>query len=102
MAELWRVALGGDRLPSFDQEAAIVAPPTGRRSVNAGAGTGKTSTLALRALYLIEAGHVRADQIVVVTFTKKAAAEVSSRIVDTIDRTIAIGASFAAGGPSVK
>jgi DNA helicase-2/ATP-dependent DNA helicase PcrA len=101
MTEFWRAALGDGRTPSPDQEAAIVAPPTGRRSVNAGAGTGKTSTLALRALYLIEAGHVSADQIVVVTFTKKAAAEVSSRIADTLDRARANGAA-ARGDRGVK
>jgi DNA helicase-2/ATP-dependent DNA helicase PcrA len=102
MTEFWRDALGPGRRPSLDQEAAILAPPTGRRSVNAGAGTGKTSTLALRALYLIEAGHLRPDQIVVVTFTKKAAAEVGSRIADTIDRAIAGGARLAAGDATVK
>ncbi len=102
MTDLWRGALGAERRPSPDQEAAIVAPPSGRRSVNAGAGTGKTSTLALRALYLIEAGHVRADQIVVVTFTRKAAAEVSSRIADTIDRALANGARFSGRDQSVK
>lgn len=101
MRELWRNALGADRQPSPDQEAAIVAPPTGRRSVNRGAGTGKTSTLALRALYFIEAGHVQADQIVVVTFAKKAAAEVNSRIADTLDHALA-GARFAAQDRSVK
>jgi ATP-dependent exoDNAse (exonuclease V) beta subunit len=102
MMELWRAALGAGRRPSADQEAAIVALPTGRRSVNAGAGTGKTSTLALRALYLVEAGHVRADQIVVVTFTKKAAAEVGSRIADTIGRAVASGAELAGTDPGVK
>ncbi|MBD5656469.1 MAG: UvrD-helicase domain-containing protein, partial [Candidatus Eremiobacteraeota bacterium] len=75
---------------------------TGRRTVDAGAGTGKTSTLALRALYLIESGHVRADQIVVVTFTKKAAAEIGSRITDTIDRAIAAGAEFPGSGRGVR
>ncbi len=94
MTQWWRTALGGGRLPSADQEAAIVAPPFGRQIVEAGAGTGKTSTLALRAVYLIEAGHVRADQIVVLTFTKKAAAEIGSRIADTIDRAKASGAAF--------
>jgi len=89
MAHWWRTALGRDRVPSEDQVAAIVAPATGRRSVDAGAGTGKTSTLALRALFLIESNRVRADEIVVVTFTKKAAAEIGSRIADTIDRVIA-------------
>jgi len=101
MAHWWRAALGVGREPSADQEAAIVAPATGRHSVNAGAGTGKTSTLALRALYLIEAGPVRANEIVVVTFTKKAAAEVGSRIADTLDRAIANGAQFSRDGQGV-
>ncbi len=102
MAHWWRTALGRDRVPSEDQVAAIVAPATGRRSVDAGAGTGKTSTLALRALFLIESNRVRADEIVVVTFTKKAAAEIGSRIADTIDRAIANGAPFERDGRGVR
>lgn len=102
MPEWWRTGLGPDRVPSTDQVDAITASPTGRRTVEAGAGTGKTSTLALRALYLIESGHVRADQIVVVTFTNKAATEIGSRIADTIDRAIAQGAEFAGAGRGVR
>lgn len=102
MAPWWPAALGSGRVPSTDQAAAIVAPATGRHSVSAGAGTGKTSTLALRALYLIEAGLVRPDQIVVVTFTKKAAAELGSRIADTVDRAIADGAPFDGDGRRVN
>jgi DNA helicase-2/ATP-dependent DNA helicase PcrA len=99
----WYVsALGDGKNPSRDQIDAIEAPATGRRSVDAGAGTGKTSTLALRALYLIESKQVRADQIVVVTFTKKAAAEIGSRIADTIDRAIAAGARFERDGRGVR
>ena len=95
IAHAWRTALGCGRDPSDDQIAAITAAATGRRSVDAGAGTGKTATLALRALYLIESEQLRADQIVVVTFTKKAAAEIAGRIGDAIDRAIANGARFA-------
>ena len=94
MSQWWRSALGTGRSPSADQEAAIVASPLGRQIVTAGAGTGKTSTLALRALYLIEAGHIRADQLVVLTFTNKAAAGIGSRIADTLDRAILNGAEF--------
>ena len=102
MTAYWSTALGDGRAPSDDQIAAITAPPTGRRSVDAGAGTGKTSTLALRALYLIESGYVRADQLVVVTFTRKAAAEIASRIADTIDRATENGAHFTSDGPGVR
>jgi ATP-dependent exoDNAse (exonuclease V) beta subunit len=98
----YRSALGNGREPSPDQIGAIEAPATGRRSVDAGAGTGKTSTLALRALYLIETEQVRAPEIVVVTFTRKAAAEIGSRIADTIDRAIAAGARFEGDGRGVR
>lgn len=100
--EIWRTALGGHATPSDDQVDVITAPPTGRHSVDAGAGTGKTATLALRALYLIESEYVRADQIVVVTFTKKAAAEIGSRIADTLDRAVEQGAHFANDGRGVR
>jgi ATP-dependent exoDNAse (exonuclease V) beta subunit len=93
MAHRWRTALGADREPSPEQAAAVLAPITGHQVVNAGAGTGKTSTLALRAAYLVESGLVLASEIVVVTFTKKAAAEVGSRIADSIDRMAHSGAS---------
>ncbi len=98
----WRTALGEGRVPSEDQEKVITAPHTGRQSVDAGAGTGKTATLALRALWLIESEHVRADQIVVVTFTRKAAAEIGARIADTIDRAIASGAHLPGDGRGVR
>ena len=102
MVTFWQDALGADRTPSDDQRAAILAPATGRHSVNAGAGTGKTATLALRALYLIESAMVSADAIVVMTFTKKAAAEIGGRIADTLDRATAAGARLSHGGDGVR
>ncbi|MHB8592652.1 MAG: UvrD-helicase domain-containing protein, partial [Vulcanimicrobiaceae bacterium] len=76
----WELALGGGKRPSDDQRAAITAPLEGRRCIDAGAGTGKTATLALRALYLIETGQLLARELLVVTFTRKAAAEIGQRI----------------------
>jgi len=46
----------------------------------AGPGTGKTKTLTMRIVYLIEHDHVPADHILALTFTKKAAEEMSSRV----------------------
>ncbi len=76
----WELALGGGKRPSDDQRAAITAPLAGRRCIDAGAGTGKTATLALRALYLIETRQILAHELLVVTFTRKAAAEIGQRI----------------------
>ena len=53
-------------------------------SVVAGPGTGKTHTVASRALYLIRGKHHDPASIVVLTFTKKAAQELQGRIHESL------------------
>jgi DNA helicase-2/ATP-dependent DNA helicase PcrA len=60
------------------QERAARAP-MGPLLIVAGAGTGKTSTLVNRLLYLIESG-VPSQKICAITFTNKAASEMADRI----------------------
>ncbi|MBO4631316.1 MAG: ATP-dependent helicase, partial [Lentisphaeria bacterium] len=48
--------------------------------VLAGAGCGKTKTLIARALYLHREMHVPAERIALLTFTRKAAKEISERL----------------------
>jgi ATP-dependent exoDNAse (exonuclease V) beta subunit len=48
--------------------------------VEAGAGTGKTSVLVDRIVEILRTGHARVDSLVVITFTEKAAAELSARV----------------------
>lgn len=52
----------------------------GPQLVVAGPGTGKTEFLVRRAIRLIEAGHASPGQIVVLTFSRRSAAELASRI----------------------
>src|SRR4051794_38322096 len=57
--------------------------------VEAGAGTGKTTVLVDRVVNLLASGAVNADQLVVITFTEKAAAELSTRVRDALERRAA-------------
>lgn len=52
--------------------------------VTAGAGTGKTSTLAWRFAWLVATGEAKCDQILTVTYTEKAALEMALRIKATL------------------
>jgi len=65
--------------PTDEQQAVIQAPLTPTLVV-AGAGSGKTETMANRVLWLLANGHARPDQILGLTFTRKAAGELSERI----------------------
>ncbi len=62
-----------------DQQAAVTHG-SGPALVLAGAGSGKTTVLTRRACWLLQQGEVRSDQVLLVTFTNKAAQEMCSRI----------------------
>ncbi|GAB4588382.1 ATP-dependent DNA helicase UvrD2 [Nocardia sp. IFM 10818] len=62
------------------EQAAAVRAPRGPVCVLAGAGTGKTRTITHRIAHLVSAGHVKADQVLSVTFTARAAGELRGRL----------------------
>lgn len=57
-------------------------------AVTAGAGTGKTAVLTRRIIKILKEGEIYLNNIVVVTFTEKAALELKERIGDVIDSEI--------------
>lgn len=61
-----------------------IVEPGYRRSmqVQAGAGTGKTTAIALKCIYAIYVEEIAPEQIVATTFTRKAARELQSRIIE--------------------
>ena len=74
-------AAGSDFYPPDDEQAkAVYADPCADLFIVAGPGTGKTSCLSFRALYLILVAGLTPRSIVATTFTRKAAAELRSRV----------------------
>ena len=60
------------------------APLDSPALVVAGAGSGKTELLAVRVLWLVANGYARPEQILGLTFTRKAATELSKRIFEAL------------------
>lgn len=71
-------ALGRPR--PTEEQSKIIASPLQPRLVVAGAGSGKTATMVDRVVWLVANGLVRADQVLGVTFTRKAAGELRERM----------------------
>lgn len=72
------------------QQAEVIQAPLTPRLVVAGAGSGKTATMADRVVWLVANGLVRPDQVLGVTFTRKAAAELAHRINARLERLLAV------------
>ncbi|MFI9817313.1 ATP-dependent helicase [Saccharothrix variisporea] len=62
------------------EQAAVIAAPTAPALVVAGAGAGKTETMAARVVYLVANGFVTPDRVLGLTFTRKAARQLSDRV----------------------
>jgi DNA helicase-2/ATP-dependent DNA helicase PcrA len=94
------VLLGEKNLPTAEQSA-IISSPLAPRLVIAGAGSGKTATMADRVVWLVANGWVRPEEVLGVTFTRKAAGELASRIrakLSALQRTAIGDAAGAAAG----
>ena len=79
--------------PTEDQ-VGIIEAPLEPLLVIAGAGSGKTKTMADRVVWLVANQLVRPEQILGVTFTRKAAGELETRIrqrLDLLHRVLAVG-----------
>lgn len=71
-------ALG--QFPPTDEQARVIAAPLSPALVVAGAGSGKTETMAGRVVWLVANGLVPRDAVLGLTFTRKAAGELAERV----------------------
>lgn len=70
----------GKKFPPTPEQAAVIEGPLGPKLVVAGAGAGKTETMASRVVYLVANGLVKPEEVLGLTFTKKAAQQLEQRI----------------------
>lgn len=74
-----------------DEQVAVIEAPPGALLVVAGAGSGKTETMTGRVVWIVANGLVAADEVLGLTFTRKAAGELSERITTRLTALRACG-----------
>ncbi|MDT5364460.1 MAG: ATP-dependent helicase UvrD/PcrA [Mycobacterium sp.] len=80
-----------------EEQAAVIAAPPGPLVVIAGAGAGKTETMAARVVWLVANGYARPGEVLGLTFTRKAAGQLLRRVRTRLARLA--GAGLIPGGP---
>ncbi|MEM6108488.1 ATP-dependent DNA helicase [Mycobacterium sp. 050272] len=85
--------------PPTAEQAAVIAAPPGPLVVIAGAGAGKTETMAARVVWLIANGYADPGQVLGLTFTRKAAGQLLRRVRSRLARLAGIG--LGAPGPGI-
>lgn len=67
-------------VPFSDEQVAAITAPLAPGVIIAGAGSGKTTVMAARVVWLVGTGQVRPEEVLGLTFTRKAAGELSGRV----------------------
>ncbi len=76
-----------------DQQRAAITAPLQPGVIIAGAGSGKTTVMAARVVWLVGSGQVAPEQVLGLTFTRKAAAELSARVRSALERAGVVDSS---------
>jgi DNA helicase-2/ATP-dependent DNA helicase PcrA len=75
------------------EQSAVISAPLGPMAVIAGAGSGKSETMAARLVWLVANQLVRPERVLGLTFTRKAAAELAGRVRVRLDGLRRVGLS---------
>ncbi len=89
-------------LPPTEEQAAVIAAPPGPLVVIAGAGAGKTETMAARVVWLVANGYAEPGQVLGLTFTRKAAGQLLRRVRSRLARLAGVGVGPGEGAPTVS
>lgn len=87
--------------PPTEEQAAVIAAPPGPLVVIAGAGAGKTETMAARVVWLVANGYAEPGQVLGLTFTRKAAGQLLRRVRSRLARLSGLGVG-GDGAPTVS
>lgn len=75
------------QVPFSEEQLQAICAPLEPGVIIAGAGSGKTTVMAARVVWLVGTGILRPEEVLGLTFTRKAAAELAGRVRDSLQRS---------------
>ncbi len=88
-------------VPFSEEQLDAITAPLSPAVIIAGAGTGKTTVMAARVVWLVGTGQVRPEEVLGLTFTRKAAAELAGRVAAALGKAGVLSGDDTEGAESI-
>lgn len=88
-------------IPFSAEQLRAITAPLEPSVIVAGAGSGKTTVMAARVVWLVGTGQVKPDEVLGLTFTRKAAAELGQRVAAALESAGVLSGADGEGIPVV-
>ena len=92
----------GENIKLDDEQRKIVIRDDDYCLINAGAGSGKSTTMAAKVKYLVDKLNVKPEEIIMLTFTKKSSEDLDEKVNETLDLGIPVSTFHSLGMKFIK
>lgn len=92
----------GKNINLDDEQRKIILRDDRYCLINAGAGSGKSTTMAAKVKYLVDKVNIKPEEIIMLTFTKKSSEDLDEKVNDLLDLGIPVSTFHSLGMKFIK
>lgn len=92
----------GENIKPDDEQRRIILRDDDYSLINAGAGSGKSTTMAAKVKYLVDKLGIKPEEIIMLTFTKKSSEDLDEKVNDLLDLGIPVSTFHSLGMKFIK
>lgn len=92
----------GENIKLDEEQRKIILRDDDYCLINAGAGSGKSTTMAAKVKYLVDKLNIKPEEIIMLTFTKKSSEDLEEKVNDSLDLGIPVSTFHSLGMKFIK
>ena len=92
----------GENINLDEEQRKIILRDDNYCLINAGAGSGKSTTMAAKVKYLVDKLNIKPQEIIMLTFTKKSSEDLDEKVNDLLDLGIPVSTFHSLGMKFIK